>query len=295
MDKVFISHATEDAALALKLNDWIRKKAFPGHITTFVSASLESLRAGTERFPKIIEEIRETKIMFCLLGPTTRDRPWIHFEAGAAQLKGAEVIPVLHSGLSLDDISGPLSNRQVLRLAHPDFPQDFFNHISIICSLGGVAGINFKKFAREVEAAARQVRGPREVVSLWNEALREGKLDLAKKLLSETTLKEDFIKTRYGSLEELSNNYKKASAYFQVQEAVHVDTHAAVVVYYVIYRSKDYFVRRYQDVVLLEDGEWKFAPQYTQLRPSQSSSTPKAGLTSGSTGNVQKSARSGVC
>lgn len=284
MDKVFISHATEDSALALKLDDWIRNNAFPGHITTFVSASLESLPAGAEWSTKILEEIRETKIMFCLLGPTTRDRPWIHFEAGAARINGATVVPVLHSGLSPDDISGPLLHRQALRMANPDFPQDFFECISN----GGVPEINFKKFAREVEAAARQVRGPREVVSLWNEALREGKLDLAKKLLSETTLKEDFIKARYGSLEELSNNYKKASVYFQVQEAVHVDIHAAVVVYYVIYRSKDYFVRRYQDVVLLEGGEWKIAPQYTQLRPSQSSSTRKAGPTSGSTGTRKK-------
>lgn len=290
MDKVFISHATEDSALALKLDDWIRKKAFPGHITTFVSASLESLRAGTEWFPKIIEEIRETKIMFCLLGPTTRDRPWIHFEAGAAQLKGAEVIPVLHSGLSLDDISGPLSNRQVLRLAHPDFPRDFFEHIANICSLGGVPEISFKKFSREVEAAARQVRGPREVVSLWNEALRQGKLDLAKELMSETVT-EEFIKARYGSLEELSNVYKKASVHFQVHEAVHVDTHAAMVVYYVIYLTEDYCVRRYEDVVLLEGGKWKFAPQYvvaTQLRPSQSGLTQKAGPTSGSTGTRKK-------
>lgn len=287
MDKVFISHATEDSALALKLDDWIRNKAFPGHITTFVSASLESLPAGTEWAPKIIEEIRETKIMFCLLGPTTRDRPWIHFEAGAARINGATVVPVLHSGLSPDDISGPLRLRQVLRMAHPDFPQDFFRCIS----KGGVPAINFKKFAKEVEVAARQVRGPREVMSLWDEALREGKLNLAKELLSESDWTADFIKTEYGSLEELSKKYKESSTHALVHEAVHVDTHAAVVVYYKIYQSKDSFVRQYHDVVLLEDGKWKYAPQYvvrTQLRPSLSSSTHKPGPTSDSTGTREK-------
>lgn len=189
-----------------------------------------------------------------------------------------------------DDISGPLCHINALRLAHPDFPRNFLERISKVCRLGKVPEIDFTEFAREVEAAARQVRGPREVVSLWNEALWEGKLDLAKELLSKTVT-EEFIKERYGSLKELSNNYKKASVYFQVHEAVHFDTHAAIVAYYVCSLKEDYFVTRYEDVVLFEGGKWKFAPQYvvrTQLRPSQSSSTRKAGPTSGSTGRGKK-------
>ncbi|MCI0562675.1 MAG: toll/interleukin-1 receptor domain-containing protein [Nitrososphaera sp.] len=285
MKKVFISHAAEDSLLAETLQRWIDKEAFPSRCTTFVSSSRESISIGEEWFNKIKKGLKEAQILFCLLGPTTKDRPWLHFEAGAAWLEGKGVVAVLHSGLSHNDVSGPLSQLQYLRLADKNladtkFPTDFFEGISKACGLP-VPTIDLKQFAEEVEAAARQMRGPREVVSLWNKSLYEGELDLAAELLSKDA-NDEFIEAHYVSLEELSNNYKKAKPYHQVYEAIHFGTDAAIVVYYVVGLKEDYFVTRYEDVVLLEGEKWKFAPQYvvkTQLRPPPHSSTRKTGPT----------------
>ncbi len=52
MQKVFISHISEDAPLANVLKKWI-DTTFTGHSETFVSSDIESLPAGTEWMKKV--------------------------------------------------------------------------------------------------------------------------------------------------------------------------------------------------------------------------------------------------
>lgn len=44
-----------------------------------------------------------------LCSPESVARPWIQFEAGAAQIRGIPIIPICHSGLTPAQLPVPLS------------------------------------------------------------------------------------------------------------------------------------------------------------------------------------------
>jgi hypothetical protein len=69
---------------------------------------------------QILEELKTTKVLLALLSRTATRKPWIHFEAGAASMVGAEIVPVCLGGLSKAKL-GPryFSDSQALALVDP--------------------------------------------------------------------------------------------------------------------------------------------------------------------------------
>lgn len=268
---VFISYAHEELPLAEMLKHWIKKIWQACEV--FISASHESISGGEDWRKKLQQEIPRANVFFSLVGPSTQERPWIHFEAGAAWAHDVEVVPILHSGL--EAVPTTMTKGQALRVSDPTFPEAFFNTIDRKCGFGGVPRIS-KDFSKQLQKAAEQIRGPREVVSLWNEALRQKNVAKARELTSRDT-SDDFIKQRYGGWEQLMERYQSVSLRRYIHEATYGENYdAARVVYYVVYDDPpSYTIRRYEDVVLLEDEKWKVAPQWvvtTQLRPVKGSS-----------------------
>ncbi len=114
--QIFISHITEDSAVAAKLKLRMTED-FLGQLTVFLSSDTESIAAGEEWLSSVSEALRNSSIFIVLCGPIAITRPWVNFEAGAAWMREIPVIPVCFGGLRPRDLPMPLSARQGLELS----------------------------------------------------------------------------------------------------------------------------------------------------------------------------------
>jgi hypothetical protein len=113
--QIFISHITEDAAVAARLKLRMTED-FLGQLTVFLSSDTESIAAGEEWLSSVSGALRNSSIFVVLCSPTAIARPWVNFEAGAAWMREIPVIPACFRGLRPRDLPMPLSARQGLEL-----------------------------------------------------------------------------------------------------------------------------------------------------------------------------------
>jgi hypothetical protein len=133
MLKIFVSHAAVDADIAGALQGWIRS-TFLGSVTVFVSSDARSITPGDDWRAGIEEALRTADIALVVCTETSLGRPWLGFEAGAAWMAGARVVPVCYHGLSVDALPMPFSSRQGLDLGHND---DVNALLSLLITAGG--------------------------------------------------------------------------------------------------------------------------------------------------------------
>jgi WD40 repeat protein len=89
--RVFISHASEDVAIALKVRDWLRSA---GH-EVFLDRDLEvGLRVGDAWRQRLFEEINRADALVCIVTRAFAASPWCAAEVGIAQAYGLRVLPV---------------------------------------------------------------------------------------------------------------------------------------------------------------------------------------------------------
>lgn len=292
--KFFISHAAEEAPVAEQLRT-CAQDSFGGRCEGFVSTVYESLPPGKEWLTEIKAVLHESMLFFCLVGPRSKNRPWLYFESGAAWLKGIPVVPLVHSGLEPEDLGLPLDSRQALRVQTDRFLENFHRCIADTLKLGAVPrNLKWDEMRSNIDAAFDEVRGPREVVWLWNQALTAGDVGMAERLTSVSA--HDFINATWGSLQALSTKYKAGSGFKSVFEGerIDVDADAAFVDYRTYYRNESSSVMRWSDLVIRESGEWKVAPQFAvweDMTPESRLCKPKARPTRRSTRTRQKAAR----
>lgn len=108
----FISHAAEDKPLA----DWIRLHLKAGGVPYFLSSIPGQIRPGRSFYTEILEHLRKSDRFVVILTPTSYQRLWIAFEAGAAAITGYPFVAVCANGLRKGDVEGPLANVQLLSL-----------------------------------------------------------------------------------------------------------------------------------------------------------------------------------
>src|SRR4029450_1118575 len=118
MNRAFISHVSEEAAVAGRLKTALGQD-FLGFLGVFVSSDAESIAAGEEWLRSIESALAESAILVVLCSPAAIGRPWINFEAGAAWMRGIPLVPVCHAGLTPGDLPMPLSLRQGVLLEEP--------------------------------------------------------------------------------------------------------------------------------------------------------------------------------
>ena len=82
----------------------------------FLSADQAAIYAGEDWMKRILDELESTEILVSLLSPTSIERPWINFEAGAAWMNRKVVIPVCIRGLSIGTLPKPYSSLQAIEL-----------------------------------------------------------------------------------------------------------------------------------------------------------------------------------
>jgi hypothetical protein len=119
---VFISHISEEAALATSLKKWI-EQTFPDQVTVFVSSDPGSIQAGDQWYDNIMEALRDTQIFVVVCSPAAVQRPWVNFEIGVAAFRDIRIIPVCHRGMSPSDLPQPLHRFQGVEISAPSMPK----------------------------------------------------------------------------------------------------------------------------------------------------------------------------
>ncbi len=128
---VFISHISGERDVALKLQALIQS-AFGNAFPVFVSSDPMSLGGGEEWYHSILDNLAKAKIVFVLLSPESKEKPWINFEAGFARGQKSRVIPILFRMLAFESMQFPLKGLQGYQLKQlPDILKEISRHMGV--------------------------------------------------------------------------------------------------------------------------------------------------------------------
>jgi hypothetical protein len=115
MMQLFVSHISEEAELAALLKESMESD-FLGLVNFFTSSDIGSIAAGEDWLAAVKKAMADAEAVIVLCSKAAVQRPWVHFEVGAAWMKGVPIIPVCHSGMAVTDLQMPLSTRQGIEL-----------------------------------------------------------------------------------------------------------------------------------------------------------------------------------
>ena len=152
--KVFLSHLTVESRLA----DIVRKHIasdFLGLVDLFVSSDVTSIPVGTQWFDTLVAALQTSEMHLVLCSPESISRPWIHYEAGAAGVRGVPTVPLCHSGLQHEQLPVPLSEAQGIQLSDPEGIRALYSAIATKLT-SHVPTADFEVYAREVREFERQ-------------------------------------------------------------------------------------------------------------------------------------------
>ncbi len=91
-------------------------------------------------------------------------RPWIHFEAGGAHLRGVPIIPLCHSDLKCAQLPVPLSEYEGIQLSEADGLAELYRLIGD--ALGStVPEIDFQELAKEFAALETEYAKQRDLIT----------------------------------------------------------------------------------------------------------------------------------
>lgn len=152
--KVFLSHLTVESRLA----DIVRRHIasdFLGLVDLFVSSDVTSIPVGTQWFDTLVAALQTSEMHLILCSPESISRPWIHYEAGAAGVRGIPTVPLCHSGLRHEQLPVPLSEAQGIHLDDPAGIRALYS--ALAAKLGSnVPSVDFEAYAKEVLEFQRQ-------------------------------------------------------------------------------------------------------------------------------------------
>jgi TIR domain len=152
-ERGFISYISEEEAVAEYVKDRLAH-AFGSDFDLFVS-SLD-LRPGNW-LDQLREQLAQASLIFPLLSDASKYRPWISFEAGCVFIaRDVDLIPVLHRGMTRNDLVAPFSFFQSYDLTQPNSVR------SLIASLSERTArpppeIDFNGFTHEIFRLDREL------------------------------------------------------------------------------------------------------------------------------------------
>ena len=151
---IFLSHLTVESKLADILKGHLVHD-FIGLVEVFVSSDRTSIPAGTKWLSEVNSALRTASIHMVLCSCESVSRPWIQFEAGAAQIRGLPVIPICHSGLTPAQLPVPLSEWEGIEAATPDGIRKVYESVAAILG-SGIPDVDFGLYAKEVASFERE-------------------------------------------------------------------------------------------------------------------------------------------
>ena len=152
--KIFISHISEEAALASVLKEWI-ESTFLGQVDVFVSE--HDISSGQQWFQRLGEELTDAKAMLVLCSERSVSSPWINFEAGAGHVKRIPVIPICYAGLRKDTLPAPLLFFQGLDVGAEDFGVKVIGDLAQHLGYARTPLIRHEEMTVDVKAALSQI------------------------------------------------------------------------------------------------------------------------------------------
>jgi hypothetical protein len=124
MAEVFISfiHEEEEVANAVRayldeaLNELAAEKT-----AIFMASDQWQIYAGEIWLDRVMQELKNAKLVILMLSTESVRRPWVNFEAGGAWLRDIPLIPVCYGALTKDSLPKPYSSIQAL-----DIPPELY-------------------------------------------------------------------------------------------------------------------------------------------------------------------------
>jgi hypothetical protein len=119
MARVFVSFIHEEETIAGFVLSFLRE-IFEDKVDIFLSADRTTIYAGDNWMDEIFDALKSTEVLASVLTPVSVGRPWINFEAGAAWMREAKVIPVCFRGLTVGTLPKPYSSLQAIEMNSTD-------------------------------------------------------------------------------------------------------------------------------------------------------------------------------
>ena len=104
---VFVSHLHIESKFADALEHALTRD-FKGQVELFVSSDATSIPVGSQWFEKILSGIERAQLQLVICSSQSVQRPWINYESGAGRIRGIEVVPLCHSGITPAQLPVPL-------------------------------------------------------------------------------------------------------------------------------------------------------------------------------------------
>lgn len=117
--RVFLSHAHQEAKLALTLKERI-KRDFLGLISVYASTDRRDLQPGAEWVEFLKEQVSKAHIHIVLCSSRSLQRPWVNIELGGAlfrQEKPPVILPLCHSQMETGALDVPLKPIQAITIS----------------------------------------------------------------------------------------------------------------------------------------------------------------------------------
>lgn len=115
MAEIFISYCSGETGVASAVQDFIRAHIRPVNI---FMADSRTLRAGDDWLAIIKHELKESRVVLSILSDQSINRPWIHFEAGAAWMDKI-LIPLCFGQMEKGNMPAPYDRFQAIQLREP--------------------------------------------------------------------------------------------------------------------------------------------------------------------------------
>ncbi len=126
--RAFVSHITEESAIATCLKDWIESTLL-GQCDVFVSSDSAALPAGVKWLQEIDAALSSANVLFVICSAKSLPRPWVNFETGCAWARKIPIVPLCHSGVTKSTLPRPIADFQAIDLVDERFPQLFFESL----------------------------------------------------------------------------------------------------------------------------------------------------------------------
>ncbi len=158
---IFLSHLTVESKLADILKRHLTRD-FIGLVDVFVSSDRTSIPVGAKWLSDVTFALNKASIHLVLCSGESINRPWIHFEAGAAQIRGIPIVPVCHSGLTPAQLPVPLSESEGIMAATAEGMTKLYGSIARILN-SDVPDVDFGSYAQEIVTFEGEYRANRPV------------------------------------------------------------------------------------------------------------------------------------
>jgi hypothetical protein len=130
--KIFLSHAHEEAKLAIILKERI-KQDFLGLVKVFASADRGDLHPAADWLSILKRELSEAGVHAVLCSARSLQHPWVNIELGGALFRVENpppILPLCHSKLDINGVDLPIRANEAITISDVDGLSSLYNFLA---------------------------------------------------------------------------------------------------------------------------------------------------------------------